>query len=93
MSRGALDGEGVGHLYVIYLDLDRRGVGIGSRLLDFVSDQQRALGATEQQVAVLEGNEHGLPFYRVRGFSQIHRHLYPAHDPSGAPELLLERSL
>jgi GNAT superfamily N-acetyltransferase len=90
---GGLVAEGVGQLYVIYLDLAQRGRGIGSALLDFVSEQQRSLGASRQRVAVLAGNQHGLPFYRARGFVEVGRHLYPPGDPRGVPELLLERSL
>src|SRR3954452_12181271 len=90
---GGVDEDGVGHLYVIYLDPDRRGEGIGSRLLDYVSEQQRALGAERQQVAVLADNHRGLPFYKAHGFSEVARRLFPGDHPDGAPELVLERGL
>lgn len=60
--------EGRGQVHVLYLDLSLRGRGIGSALLDFLTRQQTAEGATEQWVSVTEGNELGLPFYRARGF-------------------------
>jgi GNAT superfamily N-acetyltransferase len=64
---GISDGT-VGNLYVLYLDLALRGRGIGSALLDFVTEQQRSEGATEQWVSVTEGNDLGIPFYLARGF-------------------------
>jgi GNAT superfamily N-acetyltransferase len=85
--------DDVGQLYVIYLDLAHLGRGIGSRLLDHVTAQQRSLGATRQRVAVLAGNELGMPFYRARGFVEIERRSYPPDDPGGVPELLLERAV
>ncbi|MCM0619045.1 GNAT family N-acetyltransferase [Nocardioides bruguierae] len=90
---GGLVAEGVGQLYVIYLELDRRGLGIGSRLLEYVTEQQRALGATTQKVAVLADNEHGLPFYLARGFNELERRLYPGGHPAAVPELVLQREL
>jgi ribosomal protein S18 acetylase RimI-like enzyme len=90
---GGVDQDGVGHLYVIYLDPSRRGEGIGSRLLEFVSEQQRALGAVRQQVAVLADNQRGLPFYEARGFTEVARRSFPADDPNAVEELVLERGL
>ncbi|MFT4288261.1 GNAT family N-acetyltransferase [Nocardioides sp.] len=90
---GGLVAEDVGQLYVIYLDLDHRGQGIGSALLEAVTEQQRRLGATRQRVAVLARNRHGLPFYRARGFAEIDRRRYPPDAADGVPELVLERSL
>jgi GNAT superfamily N-acetyltransferase len=65
---GITDGA-VGHLYVLYLNLTLRGRGIGTVLLDFVTEQQRSSGATEQWVSVTEGNDLGIPFYLARGFT------------------------
>lgn len=76
--------DGVGHLLVLYLDLAHRGRGIGTALLGFVTDQQRAAGATEQWVSVTEGNEMGLPFYRARGFVVRDRVPFAADDPDVA---------
>src|SRR3954454_18779843 len=42
---GGVDEDGVGHLYVIYLDPDRRGEGIGSRLVEHGSGAAGGLGA------------------------------------------------
>jgi ribosomal protein S18 acetylase RimI-like enzyme len=46
----------------------RRGEGVGTRLLDAITDQQRAQGAREQWVSVEPENTKGLPFYYARGF-------------------------
>lgn len=90
---GGMVGDAVGQLYVIYLDLERRGRGIGSALLDFVTAQHKELEAVTQRVAVLADNVHGVPFYKARGFAEVECRIYPAHDPNGAPELVLERSI
>lgn len=65
---GGLIEPGVGEVFVLYLDPARRREGIGSLLLDAISDQQRARGAHEQWVSVDPGNAKGLPFYLARGF-------------------------
>lgn len=89
---GGMVDDAIGQLYVIYLDLDRRGEGIGTSLLDAVTEQQRALGATRQRVSVLADNVHGVPFYRARGFVEIGRHGYPDDDPK-VDELQMERGI
>jgi ribosomal protein S18 acetylase RimI-like enzyme len=58
----------VGQVLVLYLDPPLRGCGLGTALLDHVTDQQRAAGATEQWVSVTAGNLLAIPFYRARGF-------------------------
>jgi GNAT superfamily N-acetyltransferase len=60
-------------VYVLYLRPRLRGLGTGTALLDFVTGQQRDLGAQEQWVLVTEGNELGIPFYIARGFVQRDR--------------------
>jgi ribosomal protein S18 acetylase RimI-like enzyme len=65
---GGMIEPGVGEVFVLYLDPARRREGIGSLLLDAITDQQRADGAHEQWVSVEPENAKGLPFYRARGF-------------------------
>jgi ribosomal protein S18 acetylase RimI-like enzyme len=65
---GGLIEPGVGEIFVLYLDPERRGEGIGTRLLDAITEQQRARGAREQWVGVVPENAKGLPFYYARGF-------------------------
>jgi ribosomal protein S18 acetylase RimI-like enzyme len=65
---GGMIEPGVGEIFVLYLDPTRRGEGIGTLLLDAISDQQRAHGAREQWVSVEPENTKGLPFYYARGF-------------------------
>lgn len=92
---GGMIDETTGGLYVLYLDLDRRGAGIGSRLLDAVTAQQVALGAARQRVSVLADNHHGVPFYLARGFVEVGERRYPddAGDAGSVRELVLERAL
>jgi ribosomal protein S18 acetylase RimI-like enzyme len=57
-----------GEIFVLYLDPTRRREGIGSLLLDAITEQQRAHGAREQWVSVEPENTKGLPFYEAHGF-------------------------
>ncbi|WDF05560.1 GNAT family N-acetyltransferase [Shouchella hunanensis] len=68
---GMLDDENT-ELFVLYLKPDRRGEGIGSKILDTISEQQKNLGALKQYVLVQKGNHKGIPFYEAKGFSCIH---------------------
>ncbi|MGH3064091.1 MAG: GNAT family N-acetyltransferase [Gaiellaceae bacterium] len=65
---GGMIEPGVGEVFVLYLDPRRRREGIGSLLLDAITEQQRADGAREQWVSVEPENARGLPFYEARGF-------------------------
>jgi ribosomal protein S18 acetylase RimI-like enzyme len=57
-----------GEIFVLYLDPARRGEGIGTLLLEAITEQQRDRGAREQWVSVEPENVKGLPFYQARGF-------------------------
>ncbi|MFC4072172.1 GNAT family N-acetyltransferase [Actinoplanes subglobosus] len=70
---GGLTAPGVGELFVLYLDPDERGRGLGTLLLDRITGQLRELAATEMWVAALDGNELGIPFYEARGFRKRER--------------------
>ena len=65
---GGITQPGVGEIFVLYLDPTRRGEGIGTLILDAITEQQRAQGAREQWVSVEPANRKGLPFYFARGF-------------------------
>jgi ribosomal protein S18 acetylase RimI-like enzyme len=65
---GGMIERGVGEIFVLYLDPTRRREGIGSLLLDAITEQQVADDAREQWVSVEPDNAKGLPFYRARGF-------------------------
>lgn len=55
-------------VYVLYLDPQRRREGIGTQLLNHLTDIQRNKGSKEQWVSVLKGNDKGIPFYEAKGF-------------------------
>jgi len=65
---GGIVGSGVGEIFVLYLDPARRRKGIGTLLLEAITQQQLAQGACEQWVSVARENEKGLPFYEAQGF-------------------------
>ena len=65
---GGMVGATSGEVFVLYVAPSRRGEGIGTRLLQAITDQQLAQGAREQWVTVLKGNKKGLPFFEARGF-------------------------
>ena len=91
---GSLDGE-VGRVLVLYVDLERRGQGVGTALLDHLTREQEAARARVQRVWVTDGNEMGLPFYRARGFREAGREPFgPAPQPGRTVDsVILERQV
>ena len=91
---GVTDGA-VGNVYVLYLKPTLRGHGIGTALLDFLTQQQRSAGAAEQGVSVTEGNDLGIPFYLARGFVIRERVPYIVADDgiAEAHSLRMRRSI
>lgn len=58
-------------LYVLYLNPTRRNEGIGTKILEAITEKQRELGAKEQYVTVQKGNMKGIPFYEARAFEFV----------------------
>nr|WP_254901195.1 GNAT family N-acetyltransferase [Tuberibacillus sp. Marseille-P3662] len=54
------------------MDPNRRREGIGTKLLNYLTDIQCNKGAREQWVSVLKGNDKGIPFYEAKGFHFMH---------------------
>lgn len=91
---GGMTGEHTGELFVLYLDPDERGRGLGTLLLDRVTGQLRQAGATEMWVAVTPGNERALPFYDARGFRPVETvRAYGSRDTDGVVSLRMRRPL
>lgn len=65
---GGMISDTSGELFVLYVKPDRRNEGIGTLLLQAITNQQRDMGATEQWVSVQKGNQKGIPFYEAKGF-------------------------
>lgn len=79
---GGTTEDGVGELYVIYLESNRRNEGIGTKLLEAVTKQQKDLfGAKKQWVSVLKGNMLGIPFYEAKGFKFQHEVMENGKSP------------
>jgi GNAT superfamily N-acetyltransferase len=91
---GGMTAPEAGELFLLYLDPDERGRGLGTLLLNRVIDQLRASGATAMWVAALDGNEMGIPFYEARGFQKIQRRrTHGATEADNAWSWLLSRPL
>jgi ribosomal protein S18 acetylase RimI-like enzyme len=94
VAAGGITGPGTGELHVIYLDPDERGRGLGTLLLDRITEQIRERGATEMWVAVVAGNDLAVPFYEARGFTiQGKRRAYGSTDAEDVRALLLRRPI
>jgi GNAT superfamily N-acetyltransferase len=66
---GGMIDETSGEVFVLYLDPNRRNEGIGTRLLDAITKQQKEeFQASCQWVSVAKGNQKGIPFYEAKGF-------------------------
>jgi ribosomal protein S18 acetylase RimI-like enzyme len=65
----------IAELETLALLPDARGSGIGTRLMDAVSDQLAELGIRDLSVAVAAGNEDALRFYERRGLVVTLHHL------------------
>lgn len=83
-------------LHRIYVDLDRKGNGIGTALLDAL--HARLPAGTSYRVIVAAANAAALRFYRRRGFvehARIDRAFYPGvalpADSQPAPIVILRR--
>lgn len=65
------EGDDVGFLGAIYVDPDRWGEGIGSRLLDRVESFLADRGYERLRFRVLAENDVGTSFYRSRGYEVV----------------------
>jgi ribosomal protein S18 acetylase RimI-like enzyme len=68
---GGMTGPAEGELSLVYLDPAERGRGLGTMLLNRVTEQIRAEGGTRMWVSVFLGDRAGIGFYRARGFQPI----------------------
>lgn len=70
---GGMINDTAGEVFVLYLNPNRRNEGIGTKLLDAITNQQKEeFKASEQWVSVQKGNVKGIPFYEARGFTFQH---------------------
>ncbi|MFI5933983.1 GNAT family N-acetyltransferase [Actinoplanes sp. NPDC051494] len=68
---GGMTGPATGELSRVYLDATVRGRGLGTLLLDRVTEQIREAGGTQMWVSVFLGDQAGIGFYRARGFQPV----------------------
>lgn len=89
-----MTGDHKGELFVVYLDPEQRNRGLGTLLLDRVTEQLRQAGATEMWVGVTPGNQRALPFYEARGFQPVETvKAYGSRDEDGVRSLRMRRAL
>ncbi|MCU9614711.1 GNAT family N-acetyltransferase [Caldibacillus lycopersici] len=65
---GGLITANTGGIFVLYLDLAERRKGIGTMLVNYITEQQRDAGAKLQFVRVLQSNQTAIHFYQSIGF-------------------------
>jgi ribosomal protein S18 acetylase RimI-like enzyme len=84
-----------GEIYVFYVDPDRRGAGLGSRLLSFYTKlQKHVYGAEQQWVSVAKGNKYGIPFYEAKGFTYVREEIsYGATEEDEDVSLVYSRRI
>jgi ribosomal protein S18 acetylase RimI-like enzyme len=68
-----VDADGVVYLNNLHALPDRKGLGIGSALLEAVARHARASGARAMQLHVLESNKPAIGFYESRGWRPVGR--------------------
>lgn len=68
---GGMTGPAAGELSLIYLEAAWHGRGLGTLLLERVTEQVRAAGGTEIWVSVFLGDSAGIGFYRENGFQPM----------------------
>ncbi|MEW9676062.1 GNAT family N-acetyltransferase [Lentibacillus sp. L22] len=68
---GGMINDEKGEIFVLYLDINKRREGIGTLLLNYLTDIQKKDGALEQWVSVAKGNQKGIPFYEAKGFKRV----------------------
>ncbi|CRK83334.1 GNAT family N-acetyltransferase [Neobacillus massiliamazoniensis] len=68
---GGLISKDQSEIFVLYLDPNRRGEGIGTKILQAITEIQRSNGAIKQWVSVAKGNAKGIPFYEARQFQFV----------------------
>lgn len=92
---GGMIGEKTAEVFVLYLSPERRGEGIGTKLLSHLTSvQQELYGAEEQWVSVSKDNQLGIPFYEARGFVYQSQQISYESDPeNGAVTLRYVRKL
>lgn len=73
--------KGIGEIYALYIDFDKRNRGIGTVLLNAVTDWMRKHGVKKQRVSVTDGNQYGLPFYYSKGF-KLEKRIPTFFDPN-----------
>ena len=87
-------GETIAELFVLYLDPHRKREGIGSCLLERITEDQINRGAKEQWVSVAKGNTAAIRFYEAVGFRyQEERPAYSLPEEEGFSSLRYRRAL
>jgi ribosomal protein S18 acetylase RimI-like enzyme len=90
VAGAGMTSETEAEVFDLYVDIQRKGEGIGSKLLEAVTKEAKCKGAKEQWAAVIKNNMQGIPFYLARGFVQRGKRTYP---DGSEPTLLFWREI
>jgi ribosomal protein S18 acetylase RimI-like enzyme len=85
------DGEGIGHLYAMWVESDARGTGAADMLVSHVVAWAKEQGYSRLQLLVTDGNERAVRTYRRNGFDVTGRS--EVRDRDGVRELEMMRDL
>jgi len=90
---GGMTGSNTAEIFMFYVDETYRYKGVGTRLLEALTQDHMNNGAVAQWVSVQEGNQRGIPFYESRGFVYQERSVSPTDTSEEQVSLRYKRSL
>lgn len=67
---GIVDSK-VGKVFVLYVDVNHLRIGIGTRLVNHLTQMQQLLGNNTQLVSFLKSNKESVQFYEALGFTYL----------------------
>ncbi len=79
-----MTGSGISELFVLDVDPQRLGHGIGTTRLVVITGELRAQDAHEEWVSTTMHNQQSLPFYKARGFVKQGEQPMYTSDPERA---------
>lgn len=82
----------IADLSTLYVSPDCWGAGVGTRLLDTVTDELESRGATALELTVFAENDGAIGFYESRGFERVGKQISEL-EAGSAPEFVYRKPL